>query len=174
GAVVTTTWIGFLFEDDRAYHKVAYSLLEYWGGTAGGIEQSEEYLLRLYTYIVAWLYVYVRFVTPVDLLTMSKPDAGAIAVMAPKLMNCFVGAIAVAPFFARGRELGGRRAGYLVALAGAFWPSLILWSVINLKDIMVVVLIALIMFFAIRFARRPGLVVAAGLLAAFAATENMR
>ena len=92
---------------------------------------------------------------------MSKPAAGAIAVMAPKLMNCFVGAIAVVPFYALGRELGGDRAGRLVALAGAFWPSLILWSVLNLKDIMVVVLIATIMFLAIRFARtarigRPG------------------
>jgi hypothetical protein len=174
GHVVTTTWIGFLFEDDRAYHKVAYSLLEYWGGTAGGIEKSEEYLLRLYTYIVAWLYTYVRFVTPTDLLTMSKPAAGAIAVMAPKLMNCFVGAIAVAPFYGLGREFGGDRAGRLVAFAGAFWPSLILWSVLNLKDIMVVVLIATIMLTAIRFARQPGVVVAAGLLAAFAATENMR
>jgi hypothetical protein len=169
-----TSWVGFLFEDDRAYHKVAYSLLEYWGGTAGGIEKSEEYLLRLYTYIVAWLYTYVRYVTPVDVLTMSKPQAGAIAVMAPKLMNCFVGAIAVAPFYALGREMGGDRAGRLVALAGAFWPSLVLWSVLNLKDIMVVVLIATIMFLAMRFARQPGLVALAGLLAAFAATENMR
>ena len=171
---VVTVWTGFLFEDDRAYHKVAYSLLEYWGGTAGGIEKSEEYLLRLYTYMVAWLYTYVRFVTPTDLLTMSKPAAGAIAVMAPKLMNCFVGAIAVAPFYALGREMGGERAGRLVALAGAFWPSLILWSVLNLKDIMVVVLIATIVFLAIRFARLPSLWTAGALLAAFAATENMR
>jgi hypothetical protein len=171
---IVTAWVGFLFEDDRAYHKVAYSLLEYWGGTAGGIEKSEEYLLRLYTYIVAWLYTYVRFVTPTDLLTMSKPAAGAIAVMAPKLMNCFVGAIAVVPFFALGRELGGDRAGRLVAFACAFWPSLVLWSVLNLKDIMVVALIATVMFLAVRFARKPGLVVAAALLVAFAALENMR
>jgi hypothetical protein len=94
--------------------------------------------------------------------------------MAPKLMNCFAGAVAVAPFYALGRELGGERVGRLVALAGAFWPSLILWSVLNLKDIMVVVLIATIMFLAIRFARQPGLIAVIALLAAFAAMENMR
>ena len=169
-----TGWVGFLFEDDRAYHKVAYSLLEYWTGKEGGVEKSEEYLLRLYTYMVAWLYMYVRWVTPGDLLELSKPAAGAIAVMAPKLMNCFIGAICVVPMYALGRELGGDRAGRLVALAGAIWPSMILWSVLNLKDILVVGLIATIMFLALRFARRPSLIVLAGLLVAFAATENLR
>jgi hypothetical protein len=171
---VSGRWVGFLFEDDRAYHKVAYSLLEYWTGKEGRVERSEEYLLRLYTYMVAWLYMYVRWITPGDILNLSKPEAGAIAVMAPKLMNCFVGAIAVAPFYALGRELGGERAGRLVALAAAFWPSLLLWSVVNLKDIMVVVLIATIMCLAVRFARKPGLIALVGLLAAFAAMENMR
>ncbi len=171
---IVTAWVGFLFEDDRAYHKVAYSLLEYWGGTAGGIERSEEYLLRLYTYVVAWLYLYVQAVTPGGLLSLSKPEAGAIAVMAPKLMNCFIGSIGIVPMYALGRELGGERAGRLVALATAFWPSMILWSVLNLKDIMVVVLIATIMFLTIRFARVPGLVAAVGLLVAFALMENLR
>jgi hypothetical protein len=193
---IVTAWTGFLFEDDRAYHKVAYSLLEYWTGKEGGVEKSEEYLLRLYTYMVAWLYLYVRWVTPGDLLALSKPAAGAIAVMAPKLMNCFIGAIAIVPMFALGRELGGDRAGRLVALAGAFWPSMILWSVLNLKDILVVALIASIMFFAIRFARNPGVgawasrqpggewllsakvgigaLALVGLLVSFALTENLR
>jgi hypothetical protein len=193
---IVTAWTGFLFEDDRAYHKVAYSLLEYWTGKEGGVEKSEEYLLRLYTYMVAWLYLYVRWVTPGDLLALSKPAAGAIAVMAPKLMNCFIGAITIVPMFALGRELGGAKAGRLVALAGAFWPSMILWSVLNLKDILVVALIASIMFFAIRFARTPGLgmwvrrqpggelllsakvgagaLMLVGLLVSFALTENLR
>src|SRR5207248_916130 len=48
---VTGRWVGFLFEDDRAYHKVAWGLLRYWLGVEGGIERSDEYLLRLYTYM---------------------------------------------------------------------------------------------------------------------------
>jgi hypothetical protein len=94
--------------------------------------------------------------------------------MAPKLMNCFIGAVGIVPFYALGRELGGERAGRLVAFAGAFWPSMLLWSVLNLKDVMVVVLIATIMFLAVRFARTPGPVLVAGLLVAFAAMENLR
>ena len=172
--VVTATWVGLMFEDDRAYHKVGYGLMEYWLGDEGGVEKSDEYLLRLYTYIVGALYTYVYYTTPANLLQMSKPEAGAIAVMAPKLMNCFIGVIGVVPFYELGRELGGERAGRLVAFAGAFWPSLLLWSVLNLKDVMVVVLIATIMFLAIRFARQPGLIVAGGLLLAFALMENLR
>ncbi|MGE3272054.1 MAG: hypothetical protein AB7P40_25090, partial [Chloroflexota bacterium] len=84
------------------------------------------------------------------------------------------GAIGIVPFYALARELRGDRAGRLVALAAAFWPSMLLWSVLNLKDVMVVVLIATIMFLAIRFARRPGLVVAGSLLVAFAMMENLR
>ena len=171
---VTATWIGMMFEDDRAYHKVGYGLMEYWLGDEGGVEKSDGYLLRLYTYIVGVLYTYVYYTTPENLLQMSKPAAGAITLMAPKLMNCFIGAIGVVPFYALGRELGGKRAGRLVAVAGAFWPSLLLWSVLNLKDVMVVVLIATIMILAIRFARQPALFVAAGLLISFALMENLR
>lgn len=171
---VTGRWVGFLFEDDRAYHKVAWGLTRYWLGFEGGIERSDEYLLRLYTYMVAWLYQYVYFTSPAGLVEMRGPDSAAIVVMAPKLMNAFIGAAAVVPMFALGRELGGERAGRMVALAGAFWPSLLLWSVLNLKDVLVVVLIATIMYFAIRFARVPGLLVAAGLLATFALLENLR
>jgi hypothetical protein len=171
---ITGHWVGFMFEDDRAYHKVAWGLLRYWLGVEGGIEKGDEYLLRLYTYMVAWLYQYVYWTSPTDLISMRGPDSGAIVVMAPKLMNCFIGAIGIVPMYALGRELGGERAGRIVAVAGAFWPSLLLWSVLNLKDMLAVVLIAAIMYLAIRFARAPGLLVAVGLLAAFAALENLR
>jgi hypothetical protein len=172
--LVTGRWVGFFFEDDRAYHKVAWGLTRYWLGFEGGIEKSDEYLLRLYTYMVAWLYEYVYYTSPLNLISMRGPDSGAIVVMAPKLMNCFVGAFTIVPMFALARELGGELAGRAVALAAAFWPSLLLWSVLNLKDVMIVALIAAIMLFAIRFARGPGLLVAAALLATFAALENLR
>jgi len=171
---VTGRWVGFLFEDDRAYHKVAYGLVRYWLGVEGGIERSDEYLLRLYTYMVAWLYQYAIWAKGTWVLELQNFEAGSLLVMAPKLLNAFIGAVTIAPMFALGRELGGERAGRLVALAGAFWPSLLLWSVINLKDVLVVGLIASIMFFALRFARRPSLLVAGALLVAFAALENLR
>ena len=93
---VTGRWVGFLFEDDRAYHKVAWGLLRYWLRLEGGIERSDEYLLRLYTYIVAWLYEYVYLVTPGRPVEMRGRRRRAV-VMAPKLMNCFIGALTVVP-----------------------------------------------------------------------------
>ena len=154
---LTGTWIGYLFEDDRAYDKTAWALARVWHGTIEGVASSDAYLLRNYTYMVGALYYVLGW-----------------ELMAPKFLNSFFGAVAIVPMFALGRELGGDRAGRIVALAGAFWPSLILWSIINLKDVLVVMLIATIMFCALRFARRPSLVVAALMLAAFAAIENLR
>src|SRR3712207_2647147 len=120
---VTGRWVGFLFEDDRAYHKVAYGLVRYWLGVEGGIERSDFYLLRLYTYMVAWLYQYILWAKGTWILELQGFEAGSLLVMAPKLMNAYIGAVTVAPMYALGRELGGERAGRMVALAGAFWPS---------------------------------------------------
>src|SRR5581483_6281670 len=82
-------WVGFLFEDDRAYHKVAWGLSGYWlGRENGGVDRSDFYLLRLYTYIVAFLYEYVYLVSPASLATLASDKIGSAVVMAPKLMNC--------------------------------------------------------------------------------------
>ena len=102
-------WVGFLFEDDRAYHKVAWGLSGYWlGRENGGVDRSDFYLLRMYTYIVAWLYEYVYLVSPASLAAQSSDKIGSAVVMAPKLMNCFVGAFTIVPMYALGRELGPR------------------------------------------------------------------
>ena len=195
-ASFTATWVGMMFEDDRAYHKVGYGLMEYWLGDEGGVEKSDE-LPASSVYVHRRRALHLRLLHhAANLLAMTKPEAGAITLMAPKLMNCFIGAIGIVPFYALGRELGGERAGRIVALAAAFWPSLLLWSVLNLKDVMVVVLIATTMFLAIRFARSPGIslwlqrqaagellltaqvglgvFVLVGLLVSFALMENLR
>ncbi|MCC6173789.1 MAG: glycosyltransferase family 39 protein [Chloroflexi bacterium] len=197
---ITGTWVGFLFEDDRAYHKVAWGLAKLWLGLEEGIDPSDKYLLKFYTYAVGGLYYVIYALGGVGNVRDFEPDVmGSTLVMAPKLLNCLLGALAIAPFYGLGRLLGGWRVGQFAALGAAFWPSLVLWSIINLKDIMVVVLIAALMFLALRFAQRPdlpvpgrerrrpgasdalgaggrwsGLLVLAGLLVVLATLESLR
>jgi 4-amino-4-deoxy-L-arabinose transferase-like glycosyltransferase len=94
--------------------------------------------------------------------------------MGPKLLNCVFGALAAAAAYALAKELGGGRAARFAAVLAAFFPSLILWSVLNLKDTLVVLLIAVTMLGGLTFAKRPSLVWALVTILAFAALENLR
>ncbi|MFN8522555.1 MAG: hypothetical protein U0821_05550 [Chloroflexota bacterium] len=148
---------GCLFQDDRAYTRTAWALARTWMGTIPGVASSDAYLLKTYTFAVGGLYyVFGR------------------EIMLPKFMNAFFGAAGAVAMFALGRELGGRRVGVFAAIAGAVWPSLILWSVINLKDALVVLLIATVMAVALRFGRRPSIITLVALLGTFALLEDLR
>jgi hypothetical protein len=150
-------WVGYLFEDDRAYDNVSWDMARVWLGVLPGVESSDAYLLKNYTYMIGAIYYLVGH-----------------ELIAAKFVNALFGALVPVAVYAFGRELGGDRVGRIAAVAAALWPSLILWSVLNLKDVLVVLLIAIIMWGAHRFARSPGLAVAVGTLAAFALIENLR
>jgi hypothetical protein len=167
----TGVWVGFLFEDDRAYHKVSWALSRVWHGTLAGVARSDEYLLKNYSFAVGGLYY---LMTPFLPTGLSGDKLSAVMIMAPKMMNLAIGSFIPVVGYVLGREMGGRAAGVLMALALAFWPSLLLWSVLNLKDTMVVLLIAVIMLATIKFARRPSLAWAGVLLASFTAIEGLR
>ena len=150
-------YVGFLFEDDRAYDKIAWAVTRIWAGALPGIARSDEYLLNNYTYTMAGLYALVGH-----------------ELLAAKFVNCFFGAMVPSLAFSLGKEIAGVGAGRFAALASAFFPSMILWSVLNLKDMPVVLLIVACMAGTLRFARAPGLGVAAATLVAFVCLENLR
>ena len=96
-------------------------------------------------------------------------------VVGPKLLNCLFGALTVVATYALAKELGGGvRAGWFAALLAAFFPSLVLWSIVNLKDALVVLLIAITMLGGLKFAHRPSWQWAVITILAFAALENLR
>ena len=70
--------VGYCSRTTGRIDKVGYGLMEYWLGDEGGVEKSDEYLLRLYTYIVGAHYTYVNYTTPQNWVQMSKPGRGAI------------------------------------------------------------------------------------------------
>ena len=151
------TFIGFMFEDDRAFDVVSWALARYWAGVLSQTASSQDYLINNYTLLMGGLYY------------LLGRD-----VMGPKLLNCVFGALAAVAAYQLAKELGGGRAAKFAAVLATFFPSLILWSVLNLKDTLVVLLIAVTMLGGLKFAKRPSLAWAVVTILAFAALENLR
>lgn len=148
---------GFLLMDDFAYDKLGWGLVKVWTGQLPGVRDTDEYLLVNYTYLIAIVYYVLGH-----------------SLLAAKMLNVAFGALTAVVIYALGREIFDRRAARIAALLTAFFPSLLVWSIINLKDILVVLLTATAIFGLVRYARRGegwALVLA---LAAFVGLENLR
>lgn len=126
---------GVMFEDDRAYDEIAWRVVMVWRGELPGIHRSDNYLLVNYTYLLSGLYFLIGH-----------------ELLAAKWLNALVGSLASVVTFAFALHLGKPVGARLAALAMTFFPSLILWSALNLKDTWVVLLIVTTMFGMIRFA----------------------
>jgi hypothetical protein len=157
GGIRSDVFVGFLFEDDRAFDVVSWALARLWSGDLVQTAKSQDYLINNYTMMMGWVYY------------LFGHDA-----VGPKLLNCLFGALTVVVTYALGKELGGTRAGGFAAVLALGFPSLLLWSILNLKDALVVLLIGLTMLGGLKFARRPTWHWAIVTILAFAALENLR
>jgi hypothetical protein len=68
----------------------------------------------------------------------------------PRLWNCVIGSLTPILCYALARRLGAGRAARLSAILAAFFPSLLLWSSLNLKDADVGLLVAAGLLLAIQ------------------------
>ena len=150
-------FVGYLFEDDRAFDVVSWALARLWSGQLAQTAKSQDYLINNYTVMMGWVYY------------LFGHD-----VVGPKLLNCLFGALTIVVTYALAKELGGERAGRFAAILALGFPSLVLWSMLNLKDALVVLLIALAMLGGLKFAHRPSLRWAVVTVVAFAGLENLR
>jgi len=150
-------FVGYLFEDDRAFDVVSWALARLWSGQLAQTAKSQDYLINNYTVMMGWVYY------------LFGHD-----VVGPKLLNCLFGALTIVATYALAKELGGERAGRFAAILAFGFPSLVLWSMLNLKDALVVLLIALAMLAGLKFAHRPSLLWAVVTVVAFAGLENLR
>ena len=115
--------------DQRAYHQGGQLLAGHW---AGEIPAPPDSLLpagrKGYYYVVGFLYFLF----------------GAYSLI-PKLVNCLVGALIVPTVFDLALRMGANTRAALRAATFATWfPSLVLWSALNIRDAWIVLLIALI------------------------------
>jgi len=82
-------------------------------------------------------------------------DLFGFAPLAPKIVNCFLGAWLGVLAYRIGAELAGLQVGRSSAVLVTFFPSLILWSAHNIRDTMVLFVIAVAMLLTIRLRKHP-------------------
>jgi hypothetical protein len=110
---------GFFALDDRSYDMVAWMQAQHWRGLGPPVPAGEQYLLNVYTYTEATLYLIVGH-TP----------------LAMKLLNCLFGALTAGLIYLMTWRLFSEVAARVSGIVAAIFPSTLLWSVTNLKDAM--------------------------------------
>ena len=121
---------GHLFGDDIEYEALSNGLAQYFHGAQGTVQWfGEAYLMGVYVYLGS--FVYYVFGDQVTIM---------------KVANALLGVAVCLIVYAICRpKLGGRSAVIAAALT-AFFPSLLLWSVLNLKDALALFLLLLIVW----------------------------
>jgi len=68
--------------------------------------------------------------------------------------NCILGALNGIVYYSIAKSIGGLRAARITAILVIFFPSLILWSIANLKDTIFIFLTGVVLWSALRLSRR--------------------
>jgi hypothetical protein len=129
---------GFFALDDHRYATLGFELARFWAGEAP--YPNDLHPPIGYYVWNALIYTVVGYVP-----------------LAPTLANAVIGGLGVVLAHSLARDLAGPRAARYAALLAAFWPSLVLWSSLNLKDPMAILAILLLLRGAQRMQRGPSL-----------------
>lgn len=125
--------LGFFAPDQATYQSVGMRTLLYHQGQAPQPWQIQDSWEVGYFYWNAFLFWIFGF-----------------APLAPKLANCFLGAWTGLVAYRIGGELVGKEGARGTAVLASFFPSLVLWSSLNLRDPVVVLFLTLILLAALR------------------------
>src|SRR6478672_9237240 len=126
-------------------------------GVFPGIRDTDEYLLVNYTYLVAVVYYLLGH-----------------SLLAAKMLNVAFGGLLAVFIYSIARIIFDRRIASVAAVVTAFFPSLFIWSVFNFKDVMVVMMTALVIFGLLRFAKYHEWWAFVLMIVAFWSLENLR
>jgi hypothetical protein len=126
--------------DQRAYHQGGSLLADYW---SGDLPMPPNTLLpegrKGYFYVVGAIYF------------VFGPNA-----LLPKLLNCLIGALIVPTVADLARRMGASTAaGVRAALFATWFPSLVLWSALNIRDAWIVLMILFICRESLILQERP-------------------
>jgi len=126
-----------LFGDDAEYPIVAWAIARYVHGESGTIDWYG------YAYILsAFLFLHAAIFSVIGL-----------QVTFAKVLNVLISAVLVIMVYDVTLRLFGRRAALTAAALIAFFPSIVLWSVLDLKDMFVVLLLTSMAWATLRFIR---------------------
>jgi 4-amino-4-deoxy-L-arabinose transferase-like glycosyltransferase len=145
--VATTFTGGFVTGDDAVYYRLASAFARYLQGAPLDVGYSpplwggDAYLIGAFAYLETALFL------------VFGPD-----VRIPILLNSALAIATALLVFDMTKRLFGSTAGLAAAAVVAFFPSLILWSALNLKDSLTITLAVLAIWAAVQFQFRPGVV----------------
>ncbi len=126
--------------DDGRYNQVGRQLVAYWQGEGsypGYIAHTNQVGWFYVNAAIYWLWGFVPLV--------------------PAFLNCLIGPFTAVYVFYLCQEVFDRKTGVRAALLAMFFPSLMLWSSINLKDALTVFSIIMILWYALTLQRTPSL-----------------
>lgn len=127
---------GHLFGDDATYEWLAVTMIEYFRGETTTLSWfGNAYLMGAYVYLESA--VFALFGPQVTIV---------------KVLNSLFGVLLVVVMYDLVRRLFSARAGVVAAALCAFFPSLVLWSVLNLKDSMALLLMIIVIWAITRVA----------------------
>ena len=150
---------GFITGDDASYFRLASQAARFLQG--GTLDPSytppfwggDAYLFGGFVYLETALFV------------IFGPD-----VRMPLLLNSAMAVMTTLLIYSAGVRLFGTRIAFVAAAVVAFYPSLILWSSLNLKDSLTIALATSAVWALIAFAGQPA---ALSMMASFVATEAL-
>jgi dolichyl-phosphate-mannose-protein mannosyltransferase len=131
---------GFVTGDDRAYADLSNRLARIMNGESAPFDyQAESYLIGTFVYLETAVFY---FLGP--------------KVLVVELLNAAMGGLLVAFVFDIARRVfSDVKASNIAAVLVALYPSLILWSALNLKDALALLLIAIVLWLLAMFAAQP-------------------
>ncbi len=126
-----------LLGDGWSYSESGYSILTMWCGGMRNIDAITEHMMKIstsgnlgsYDFWNAIVY-YFTGKSPLSLI----------------FINCLASSLAVIVIYHIAKELYNERAARIAALLTAFWPSLFMWSIQNLKEPLSIFLTALLVW----------------------------
>lgn len=138
---------GFFAYDDGRYNEVGRQLADYWrqaGPYPEYIAHSNQIGWFTLNGAITWLFGFVPLV--------------------PAFLNCVLGPVTALVVFAIARAHFGRPVAVRAAAFSMFFPSIVLWSSINLKDAATVLCIVMVLHHALSLQRRFHIAHLAGLV----------
>lgn len=167
-AVLLNTWSlavgrgGFIPGDDGAYAMIASHFVRYLQGIGQPpwvppFWAGEAYLFGTWVYLESAIFLLVG------------PE-----VLVPILLNCALAVTGAVLASDIARRVFDRRSGLVALVLVAFFPSLLLWSSLNLKDALAFFLVSVCLWALVRFHERPRLRMLALAVAVLVPLDSLR
>lgn len=149
-------WGYLLREDDTGYSNKGYNLSEYWRkGIFPQRERLRDFIENVKGYAEWNALCYYIF------------DNWNVSCAVLLLTNCILGSTAAFLIYFISRKIFSKNVACISMIAATFWPSLVFWSILNLKDTAILFAINLFILSFLKLSRRPSIFGVFGLVSSY-------